>query len=52
MEVRMAEIRGTDVTKGGGFGGKAGNRKTLLLTALVSVTLLAAVAFYMLPQLW
>jgi hypothetical protein len=48
----MAEIREKHVTKGGGFGGKAGARKTLLLTALVSVTLLAAVAFYMVPQLW
>jgi hypothetical protein len=48
----MAEIRKTHVTKGGGFGGKSGNRKTLLLTALVSVTLLAGIAFYMLPQLW
>ena len=47
----MPEIRETYAVKERGFGGKLGNRKTLWLAFVVTVSLVAIGAFYLLPQL-
>jgi hypothetical protein len=48
----MAENRETQIVKERGFGGKLGNRKTLWLTFVLSVSLVAVGAFYIFPQFW
>ena len=46
----MAEIRENYVPKERGFGGKLGSRKTMWLTIVLSVSLIAVGAFYLFPQ--
>jgi hypothetical protein len=52
MEVAMAEIRETYMSKERGFGGKLGSRKTLWTVFVVSASMIAVGAFYLLPQFW
>ena len=47
----MAEIRDNYAPKERGFGGKLGSRKTVWLTIVLSVSLIAVGAYYVLPQL-
>ena len=46
----MADSRENYVPKERGFGGKLGSRKTLWLTVVLSVSLIAVVALYLFPQ--
>ncbi len=48
----MAEIRENYGSKERGFGGNLGSRKTLWVAFVVSASLVAAGAFYLLPQFW
>ena len=48
----MAESRENYVPKERGFGGKLGSRKTVWLTIVLSASLIAVGAFYLLPQLF
>ena len=50
MEDIMAETRENYVPKERGFGGKLGSRKTVWLTIVLSASLIAVGAFYLLPQ--
>jgi hypothetical protein len=52
MEVAMAEIRETYMSKERGFGGRLGSRKTLWTVFVVSASMIAVGAFYLLPQFW
>jgi hypothetical protein len=52
MEVDMAEIRETYAAKERGFGGKMGSRKTRWVAFVISASLVAVGAFYLLPQIW
>ena len=47
----MVEIRETYMNKRG-FGGKLGSRKTLWTVFVVSASMIAVGAFYLLPQFW
>ncbi len=46
----MAEIRETYGAVERGFGGRRGSRKTLWVTFVITASLVAAGAFYLLPQ--
>ena len=46
----MAEIRETNMSKERGFGGKMGSRKTLWAVLVVSASMIAVGALYLLPQ--
>ena len=48
----MAEIRETYVARERGFGGRMGSRKTLWVTFVITVSLIAVGAVYLLPQIW
>jgi hypothetical protein len=51
MEVIMAEIRETYTTKERGFGGKMGSRKTRWVAFVITASLVAVGALYLLPQI-
>ena len=48
----MAEIRETYVSRERGFGGRMGSRKTLWVAFVITVSLVAVGAVYLLPQIW
>jgi hypothetical protein len=48
----MAGIRENYGASERGFGGRLGSRKTLWVTFVITVSLVAAGAFYLLPQIW
>ena len=48
----MEDIMAEYVPKERGFGGKLGSRKTVWLTIVLSASLIAVGAFYLLPQLF
>ena len=52
LEDTMAELRDSYAPKERGFGGKLGSRKTVWLTIVLSASLIAVGAFYLLPQFW
>jgi hypothetical protein len=51
MEVIMAESRETYTAKERGFGGKMGSRKTRWVAFVITASLVAVGAIYLLPQI-